>query len=92
MGSSKDMIGLELDLHSIAHMPTEELSPSGISLEEAAFYVHAMSSSLPIVYAHFPEGAPSLVDCGEKIVGQGLSLLVSTFIKGCEHCGRSRFA
>lgn len=92
MGSSKDMIGLELDLHSIAHMGADRGSIWGLSLEEAAFYVHAMSASLPIVYAHFPEGAPSLVDGGAQSIGQGLALLVSTFIKGCEHCGRSRFA
>lgn len=91
MNSSKDMIGLELDLHSIAHMPTNELSSCGISLEDAAFYIHAMSSSLPIVYAHFPEGAPSLAAQGEKVVGKGLALLTSTFIKGCERNGRSRF-
>lgn len=90
MSSSKDLVGLELDLSSIANMPSGALSPYGISLQEAAFYVHAMSASLPLIYAHFPEGAPSLASDGERIVGKSLALLTSTFVKGCEHCNRSR--
>ena len=92
MNSAKDLIGLELDLNSIANMPSDKLSLCGISLEEAAFYVHVMASSLPIIYAHFSEGAPSLVYDGERTVGQGLALLVSTFIRGREQSNCNHFA
>ncbi|MGM9998869.1 MAG: arginase family protein [Candidatus Bruticola sp.] len=83
MSSSKDHIGLELDLDSIANMPSSAVSPYGISLGEAAFYTHAISASLPVIYAHFPEGAPCLAIGGDRTVGKGLALLVSSFIKGC---------
>ncbi|MGM9991838.1 MAG: arginase family protein [Candidatus Bruticola sp.] len=82
MGSSKDHIGLELDLDAIANMPSSAASPYGISLSEAAFYTHAISAALPVIYAHFPEGAPCLAIGGDRIVGKGLALLVSTFVKG----------
>ncbi|MCR4783077.1 MAG: arginase family protein [bacterium] len=77
-------IGLELDLDTIAMMPSSARSPQGISLDDAAFYLHRLSSSLPAIYCHLPEGAPSLGEDGERTVGRSLTLLVNTVIKGCE--------
>lgn len=81
MLSSGRPAGIELDADAVAGMPSSASSPCGITLEDAGYYLHSMASSLPVVYAHFPEAAPSLAPDGERIAGKGLAMLVSTFIK-----------
>ncbi len=75
-------IGIECDLDAIAYMPASAATPSGLSVEEVAHYVHRMSSTLPVAYLHIAEGAPYWSpDDGERSVGRAISLFVSTFLK-----------
>jgi len=80
---STDLIGLELDMDSIANMPSSAFTPSGVSLEQARFYVRSMAKTKRCVYLHLPEAAP-INERDQVIVGKALSYLVSDFIK-C-HC------
>lgn len=75
-----DSLGIELDLDSIAMMPTSAMSPSGFSVEQARFYVRELAKQKNIVYFHLPEGSPkSKLEI--KIVGKTLSYLVVDFVK-----------
>ena len=53
-------LGLELDLDSIADMPTSAQSPSGYSVLEARRYIAACTAHYGPHYLHLPEGAPRL--------------------------------
>lgn len=82
LSSSKAPLTLEIDLDSIARVPSSAMSPLGFSLEEVCSLLHRTTSAFPLAYLHLPEGAPILGgDDGERIVGRVLSSLVSTFIK-----------
>lgn len=73
-------VGVELDLDSIAGMPTSAYTPSGISMEQARIYVRKMAALEKVCYLHLPEGAPS----DEKeaaIVGKSLTYLALDFMK-----------
>ncbi|MCC6700118.1 MAG: arginase family protein [Fluviicola sp.] len=74
------LTGLELDMDAIIGMPSSAFTPSGVTLEQARYYIRKMSSNLPIAYLHLPEAAPQN-DLENKIVGKSLSYLVSDFIK-----------
>lgn len=75
-------IGLEVDLDTIANMPSSAGSPSGFTLEDACYFIDSLSSEKNILYLHLPEGAPKLGgDEGVRNVGKCLSLLTQTFIK-----------
>jgi formiminoglutamase len=74
------LTGLELDMDAIVGMPSSAFTPSGVTLEQARYYIRKMSSNLPIAYLHLPEAAPQN-DHENKIVGKSLSYLVSDFIK-----------
>lgn len=77
-----DEIGLELDLDTIANIPSSAGSLIGFSVEDACFYIHSLASNKKILYLHLPEGAPQLGGTdGARSVGRTLSLLVQTFIK-----------
>lgn len=78
---SDEPIGIELDMDSIAYMPTSAYSPSGISIEIARKYICKLASSKrPTAYLHLPEAAPNdLFD--EKITGKSLAYLVYDFIQ-----------
>jgi formiminoglutamase len=71
--------GLEIDLDSIAGMPTSAFTPSGFSLKKIRKSVRVLGSSNPI-YLHLPEGAPKTNE-EKSIVGKALSYLVTDFIK-----------
>ncbi len=77
---SSDKFGIELDLDSIAYMPSSAFSPSGMSVEEARSYVLQMAKSKNVQYLHLPEAAPKN-EIEEVIVGKTLAYLVSDFIK-----------
>lgn len=80
--SANRPIGIECDLDVIAGIPASAQTPSGMSLEEVAHYVHRMASRLPVAYLHLTEGAPCWdPHAGERYVGRALSLLVTTFLK-----------
>lgn len=71
--------GIELDLDAIQHMPSSAFSPSGLSVEQARFYIHTLANHKNCFYLHLPEGAPNN-DFEEKIVGKTLAYLVWDFI------------
>lgn len=77
---SSDKFGVELDLDSIAYMPSSAFSPSGMSVEAARSYVLQMAQSRKVQYLHLPEAAPKN-EIEEAIVGKTLAYLVSDFIK-----------
>lgn len=77
---SVDEYGVELDLDSIAYMPSSAFSPSGISIEEARSYILQMGKSKKVQYLHLPEAAPKNEN-EEAIVGKTLAYLVADFIK-----------
>jgi formiminoglutamase len=68
-------IGLELDLDSIAFMPTSAFTPSGISVEGARKYISNVVATLPVAYVHLPEGAPQSPS-EARVVGKTLAYLV----------------
>lgn len=74
-----DAFGVEIDLDSIAGMPTSAYTPSGFSLQEIRQAVRQLAKSRPM-YLHLPEGAPKNAE-ENTIVGKALAYLVSDFIK-----------
>jgi formiminoglutamase len=72
--------GLELDMDSIAGMPSSAFTPSGITMEQARYYIRRIAQRVPIHYVHLPEAAPHS-ELDQKIVGKGLVYLVLDFIK-----------
>ena len=72
-------IGIELDLDSIQYMPSSAYSPSGISIEDARFYMRIMGSVDNVRYVHLPEGAPKNNE-EEKVIGKTLAYLVWEFL------------
>jgi formiminoglutamase len=73
-------IGVELDLDTIAFMPSSAFTPSGFTVNDARKYIHTIAKHKNISYLHLPEGAPSTLK-EEKVVGKTLAYLVSDFIK-----------
>jgi formiminoglutamase len=72
--------GAELDLDSISFMPSSAYTPSGLTVEEARYYVMKVATSKNILYLHLPEASPKN-EMEERIVGKTLAYLVSDFIK-----------
>lgn len=78
---SDEPIGIELDMDSIAHMPTSAYTPSGITVEIARKYICKLASSRrKTAYLHLPEAAP-LTKEDEKVTGKSLAYLVYDFIQ-----------
>lgn len=77
---SGENTGIELDMDSIAYMPSSACTPSGISVEQARYYIRKMAVAGNARYVHFPEGAPKN-EQEELVVGKTLSYLVTDFIK-----------
>lgn len=73
-------IGVELDLDTIARMPSSAFSPLGISINEALQYVREMAKHKKVGYLHLTEGAPVSDDEG-ALVGKSLAYLVTDFIR-----------
>ncbi len=72
--------GLELDMDSIASMPSSAFTPSGVTIEQARFYIRQFAQSENACYLHLPEAAPSS-RYEDKLVGKTLAYLVTDFIK-----------
>ena len=72
--------GIELDMDSIIGMPSSAFTPSGVTVEQARYYVRSMARVNQIAYIHFPEAAP-VSERDEQLVGKSLSYLVTDFIK-----------
>ncbi len=77
---SEEKFGMELDMDSIAYMPSSAFTPSGISLEQARMYIRKVAKNVNASYLHLPEAAPKN-EQEELIVGKALAYLVSDFIK-----------
>lgn len=71
--------GLELDLDSIAYMPSSAYSPSGFSVEHARWYLRTLLQPATR-YVHLTEGAPTTT-LDEKTVGKTLAYLVSDVLE-----------
>ncbi len=78
---SNHPVGIELDLDSIADMPSSFATPSGLSVEDARFFICEMTSKLRPAYLHLPEAAPVLDGSEAGRVGKTLAYLVADFIK-----------
>lgn len=74
------LTGIELDMDSIANMPSSAYTPSGVSVEQARYYVRRMAQLKAIGYIHFPEAAP-VTERDQILVGKSLCYLVTDFIK-----------
>lgn len=72
--------GLELDMDSIAFMPASAYTPSGVTVEQARYYVRHLARLKNVRYLHLPEAAPSSYK-EDKMVGKTLTYLVADFIK-----------
>jgi formiminoglutamase len=74
-------IGLEIDMDSIASMPSSAFSPSGWTIDQVRTYlITAASNFSKIAYLHLPEAAPKN-EIENKITGKALAYLVRDFIK-----------
>lgn len=83
---SQKTYGMELDMDSIAYMPSSAFSPSGMTLEQARKYVIKLASSTEVAYFHLPEAAPKNSQ-EEAVVGKALTYLVTDFIKSNSNAG-----
>ena len=73
-------ICLEIDMDSIAYMPSSALSPSGFTLEQIRKSIHAICKENKVCYLHLSEAALNN-DQEKAIVGKALTYLVTDFIK-----------
>jgi len=74
--------GLEIDLDSIANMPSSAQSPTGFSLNQVRSAVLSIKKT-DIAYLHLCEGAPTNT-FEERMVGKALCYLVLDFMKVME--------
>ncbi|MEN9304364.1 MAG: hypothetical protein RL264_2793 [Bacteroidota bacterium] len=74
-------IGIEIDLDSIAMMPSSAFSPSGWRVDDIRSLLLILSGYRDrIAYLHLPEAAPK-IDYENKIVGKTLSYFVRDFLR-----------
>ncbi|MDR0802916.1 formimidoylglutamase [Fluviicola sp.] len=73
-------MGVDLDLDSIAFMPSSAFTPSGITVDQARIYIRKMASLEKVCYLHLPEAAPQ-TETDKIIAGKALTYLVTDFIK-----------
>jgi formiminoglutamase len=71
--------GLEIDMDSIAGMPSSAYTPSGFSTTQIRQILHELSKST-VHYLHLAEAAPSAMI--DRKVGKMLAYLVMDFVKG----------
>jgi formiminoglutamase len=76
--STSTPTGLEIDLDSMANMPSSAQSPSGFSLNQVRSAVLLMNKT-NVAYLHLCEGAPTN-DIEERTVGKALCYLVLDFM------------
>lgn len=78
--NANQFFGLELDMDSIEYMPSSAFTPSGITVNQARFYIRKMAKCKPVAYLNLTEAAPTTPE--EVLhVGKALSYLVTDFIK-----------
>lgn len=76
-------VGIELDVDCIENVLSSALTPSGISTQQARYYLYQTAQRCEIVYLHICEAASSLENGLEnRSTGKLLSYLLSDFVKG----------
>lgn len=76
-------VGIELDVDCIENVLSSAMTPTGISTQQARYYVYQSALRCSIAYLHLCEGATVLENGLEnRSTGKLLSYLVSDFIKG----------
>lgn len=76
---SDTTVGLEIDMDSIAYMPSSALSPSGWSLDQVRTFVRQFThAAKQIAYLNLTESAPQ-TEQESLLVGKALSYLVRDF-------------
>ena len=80
-GADTNVLGLELDLDSIAGMSVSAFTPSGISVEQARSYIKSVTRRFKPAYFHLSEGAPTSQLQEQTFVGKSMAYFVSDFIK-----------
>ncbi|MCK9480734.1 MAG: formimidoylglutamase [Bacteroidia bacterium] len=74
--------GIELDLDSLAFVPSSAMTASGFHIEQMRRFLHVLASSRNVSYLHICEAAPSLGDDkNPNIIGKLISYLVADFVK-----------
>jgi formiminoglutamase len=74
-------VGIEIDMDSIAYMPSSAFSPSGWSLDQMRTLLLKLGHIKPqIAYLNLTEAAP-LDERDDLIVGKALSYLVRDFVR-----------
>lgn len=72
-------VGLEIDMDSIAYMPSSALSPSGWSLDHVRNFIHLFAKTQKqVAYLNLTEAAP-ITETDSLLVGKALSYLVRDF-------------
>jgi formiminoglutamase len=72
-------VGLEIDMDSIAYMPSSALSPSGWTLDQVRKFTHLfVKTQKQVAYLNLTEAAP-VSETDTLIVGKALSYLVRDF-------------
>ena len=74
--------GLEIDCDAILNTPSSAMSPSGLSVQQARQFVHAIGSHKNASYLHICEAAPT--PDTEVQVGKLISYLITDFIRAHE--------
>ena len=84
LSRSSQVIGLELDLDSIKHLPVSAQTPFGITEEQACYFIHTVARVLDTKYLHLSEAAPPQAANGVRTVGKVLAKTVAEYVRGRE--------
>ncbi|MCO6495108.1 MAG: formimidoylglutamase [Bacteroidetes bacterium] len=75
--------GIELDLDSLAFVPSSAMTASGFDIEHIRRFLHFFAKTGNSAYLHICESAPSLGDDkNPNLVGKLISYLITDFVKG----------
>lgn len=84
-----NQVGIELDVDCIENVLSSALTPSGISTQQARYYLYQTAQRCEVAYLHLCEAATSLENGLEnRSTGKLLSYLLSDFVKGYLDSGR----
>lgn len=77
--------GIELDLDSVENIPSSARTSSGISANDARYYITQTAASVQPAYLHLCEAAPVLAHRKADIkTGKLMAYLVTDFLKGVQ--------
>jgi formiminoglutamase len=79
--ASTGKVGIEIDMDSIAFMPSSAYSPSGFSVDQIRSLCLILNRNKSMIsYLHLPEAAPK-TDLEKRTVGKTLSYFVRDFVR-----------